>query len=97
MINSSSKLTRIRIELEGTTEAPADVVDGATGERRKMMRAQLRGARRYYNQVDSESRAKRTTKVPPDVVDEASGEQRKMMREPGAQRMSRKADNKGSG
>jgi len=30
-----------------TTKAPADVVDGATGERRKMMRAQLRGAHRY--------------------------------------------------
>jgi len=30
-----------------TTKAPADVVDGATGVRRKMMRAQLRGACRY--------------------------------------------------
>jgi len=31
----------------GQKKGPADVVDGTTGERRKMMRAQLRGARRY--------------------------------------------------
>jgi len=54
---------------------PADVL-GDSGERHKMMRAQLRGAR----QADSECRAKQTTKAPADVVDVALGERQKMMR-----------------
>jgi len=45
--NVSRKVVQESCCTKRTTKVPADVVDGATGERRKMMRAQLRGARQY--------------------------------------------------